>query len=153
MRSRVAKRMWISELANWQRTSLRAPRIELPRDDDALDLRRPFVDLGDFGVAEQPLYRILLDVAVAAEDLNRFGRRPHRRLAGEELGHRAELADVLAAVLRRRGGVQQRPRRRHARRDVGQLELNRLKFFDQRSELFPLSGVRGGRAQRRLADP
>ena len=60
-------------------------RVQLARDHDALDLRRAFVDLGDLRVAEQPLDRIVLHVAVSAEDLDRLRRHPHRRLAREQL--------------------------------------------------------------------
>jgi hypothetical protein len=39
----------------------------------ALDLRRALVDLEELGVAHQLLDRVLLRVAVAAEDLDRVG--------------------------------------------------------------------------------
>src|SRR6476646_3803306 len=51
--------------------------VQLPRDDQALDLRGSFVDLRHLRVAEQPLDREVLDVAVTAEDLDRLGRHPH----------------------------------------------------------------------------
>src|SRR5215207_5223249 len=46
-------------------------------DDDALDLRGSLVDLEELGVAHQLLDRVLLRVAVAAEDLHRVGGDPH----------------------------------------------------------------------------
>src|SRR5687768_8512588 len=48
--------------------------IESSRDHDALDLRGALVDLGYLGVTEKPLHGILLDVTIAAEDLDCLGR-------------------------------------------------------------------------------
>src|SRR5205823_3538925 len=88
--------------------------IELACNYNLLNLGRALVNLRDLGVAEQSLDRIVLDVPVAAEDLDRLRRGEHRGLARQELGHRAELRDVLAAILGRRREVHQRARRRHA---------------------------------------
>src|SRR5689334_2400516 len=63
------------------------PRVQLPRDHDPLDLARPLVDLGDLRLAEEALDRVLLHVAVAAEDLHRLVGDVHRRLAREQLAH------------------------------------------------------------------
>src|SRR5207302_8905345 len=52
---------------------------DLARDHHSLDLGRPLVDLGDLGVAEVALVRILLYVPRTAEGLHRLRRRPHRR--------------------------------------------------------------------------
>src|SRR5207302_1549796 len=62
-----------------------ARQENLARDDEPLDLGGPFVDLEQLGVAHQLLDRILLDVAVAAEDLDRVGRDLHRGVRGEAL--------------------------------------------------------------------
>ena len=48
------------------------PRQQRAGDDQALDLARALVDLGDLGVAVVALGRELLRVAVAAEDLDRL---------------------------------------------------------------------------------
>src|SRR5439155_17390146 len=61
------------------------------RDDDALDLARPFVDLGDLRVAVVALDGELLRVAVAAENLDRLRRLAARHLGREELRLRARL--------------------------------------------------------------
>src|SRR5438045_3458671 len=47
-------------------------------DHQALDLLCAFVDLRDLRVAHEALDRVLLDVAVAAEDLHGIGRHRHR---------------------------------------------------------------------------
>src|SRR4051794_40851912 len=49
-------------------------------DHHALDLRGALVDLEQLGVAHQLLPRVLLGVAVPAEDLHRVGAHPHRRV-------------------------------------------------------------------------
>src|SRR3954469_23845973 len=67
----------------------------LARDDEALDLVRPFVDLRDLRVAHHPLDWVLLDVAVAAEDLHRIGGDLHGDVAAVELRHRRDLRQLL----------------------------------------------------------
>ena len=58
-----------------------------PRDDESLDLLGPLVELGDLRVAHHPLDRELVDVAVAAQDLDGVGRDPHRGVTGDEFTH------------------------------------------------------------------
>src|SRR6476646_3783180 len=69
-------------------TSIATWEKYLPSDHEALDLRSPFVDLEQLRVAHQLLDRVLLDVAVAAEDLDGVGRHLHRRVGGEALRER-----------------------------------------------------------------
>ena len=59
---------------------------ELPRDDQALDLARALVDLQELGVAHQLLDRVVPDVAVAAEDLDRVDGRLHGAVRAVDLG-------------------------------------------------------------------
>src|SRR4051795_119437 len=59
---------------------------DLLRNNEALNLRGALVDLEELGVAHQLLDRILLDVAVPAEDLHCVGRHLHRHVGGEALG-------------------------------------------------------------------
>src|SRR2546425_12464541 len=49
----------------------------LARDHEPLDLLRALVDLGDLRIAHEALGGVLLDVAVAAEDLDGLGRDRH----------------------------------------------------------------------------
>src|SRR5215207_8750292 len=57
-------------------------------DHEPLDLRSAFVDLEQLRVAHQLLDRILLDVAVAAEDLHCIRRHLHYRVGREQLRER-----------------------------------------------------------------
>src|SRR2546423_1203161 len=63
----------------------------LAGDHEPLDLVRALVDLRDLRVAHHPLDGVLLDVAVAAEDLDCVGRDLHRDVGAEELCHRRDL--------------------------------------------------------------
>src|SRR5687767_12728847 len=85
-----------------------SPRIELSRNDNSLNLRCPFIDLRYLGVAKEALDGVLLHVAVSPKNLDGLGRHRHRGLTREQLAHGAELCDRLAAILGRRGGVEQR---------------------------------------------
>src|SRR5215467_6550735 len=58
----------------------------LLRDHEPLDLRGALIDLEQLRVAHELLDRVLLDVAVAAEDLDGVGRDLHRRVRREPLG-------------------------------------------------------------------
>ena len=82
--------------------------------DQSLDLLRSFVELGDLRVAHHPLDRELVDVAVAAEDLDGVRRDPHRGVAGDEFTHRRPPAGVRRARPRSRcrpcTGAAARPR-------------------------------------------
>ena len=66
----------------------------LAGDHEPLDLVRPLVDLGDLRVAHHPLDRVLLHVAVAAEDLHGVRRHGHRGVGAEELRHRRGLRQL-----------------------------------------------------------
>ena len=68
--------------------SVAARQEDLLRDHEALDLRRALVDLEELRVAHQLLDRVLLHVAVAAEDLHGVGRDLHRRVGREPLRER-----------------------------------------------------------------
>ena len=69
------------------------------RDDEPLDLLGPLVELGDLRVAHHPLDRELVDVAVAAEDLDGVRGDPHRGVPGHEFTHRRPAAGVGRAGL------------------------------------------------------
>src|SRR5262245_34131236 len=75
---------------------------ERPADDQLLDLARALVQRGHAGVAQVLADRVLVDVAVAAEDLHRAVRGAHRRLARVELGD-GRLERVLRARVGQRG--------------------------------------------------
>src|SRR5919205_3803594 len=112
-----------------------------PRDDDALDLARALVDLGDLRVAVVALDRELLRVPVAAEDLDRLAGLPAGRLGGEELRLRALLAVRPALLPEPRGAVDEQARGVDLGRHVGELPLDRLEVADPLAELPPLERV------------
>ena len=76
-------------------------------NNEALYLGSPFIDLGDLGVTEETLHRILLHVTVAAVDLNGIDRGVDGCLRSEELRHGGMLAVALALVLRECGALGQ----------------------------------------------
>src|SRR3954451_5963908 len=111
-------------------------------DDEALDLVRALVDLRDLGVAHHALDRILVDIAVAAEHLNRLDRHRHRGVRGEQLRHRRPLAQAAIVAVRHRARlVEQLARGGRSRLHVGELELDALQVVDRRAERRALPGV------------
>src|SRR5690606_15001543 len=73
----------------------------LPRDHQALDFAGALVDLLDPRVPVVPLDRELVDVAVAAVDLDRAITDALRGLAGEELGHGGLAGEGALGLLQR----------------------------------------------------
>src|SRR4029077_16648889 len=69
-------------------------------DQHAADLRGAGADLVELGVAQQPPGREIVDVAVAAEDLDRVERQRRRLFGRVEDGTRSILARRLPAVAR-----------------------------------------------------
>src|ERR687898_1469147 len=76
----------------------------LPCDHEPLDLRGAFVDLEQLRVAHELLDRVLLDVAVAAEDLDCVGRDLHCHVGCEPLRER-RLEGRALAVVEQPGGL------------------------------------------------
>jgi len=114
---------------------------ELTSDDDALHLARPLADLEDLGVPVEPRDGELLDVAVAAVDLDGLSRDVDGHLGREELCHRGfrlerpPVLAVLPCVVHREARVMD------LGRHVGDLELDGLEAFDGSSELPSLGDV------------
>src|SRR6188508_1725007 len=76
--------------------SIATRQEDLFRDHESLDLRGALVDLEQLRVAHQLLDGVLLDVAVAAEDLHGVGRHLHHRVCREELRERRLQRRTLA---------------------------------------------------------
>src|SRR6202035_1736219 len=103
--------------------------FERAGDHETLDLVGALVDLCDLGVAHHPLYRVLLDITVAAQDLNRLDGHGHRRVRAEDLRHRRVLGAIAVVLIGHRAGlVEQLAAGGRARFHVGQLELDRLEL-------------------------
>src|SRR5580658_6418300 len=76
------------------------PRLleDLAADQHAADFRGAGADFVELGVAQQPAGREVVDVAVAAEDLDGFERHPGRAFGGVEDRAGGIFARSLAAV-------------------------------------------------------
>src|SRR6266436_7373185 len=112
--------------------------INLPPDQHAADFARSGADLIEFGVAQQPAGREIVDVAVAAEALDRLQGHPGRPLGGVEdgaggvfAGDAAVVAGACDRVDIGLGGV-------GGDVHVGELGLNELEFSDRLAELLAL---------------
>src|SRR6478672_11132106 len=121
-------------------------------DDQALDLARALVDLGDLGVAVVALGREVLRVAVAAEDLDRLAGPVAGDAAGEELGLRALDRVGPAGVLQAGCAQDQRARRFDLRLHLGEPVADRLEAADRAPERRALLGVARRHVERRLGD-
>src|SRR5882672_3219443 len=120
---------------------LGSSRQELARNDQPLDLARPFADGRQLHVAEVFLGRIVLHEAVAAVDLDAVVGHLDRDFARVQLRHRRLERRAPAALFQIRRAIGEQPRRFDLRGGVGELPLNRLKAADGFAERLPLAGV------------
>src|ERR1043166_385865 len=74
----------------------------LPADQHAADFVGSGADLVEFGVAQQPPGRKLVDVAIAAQALDRLERHPSGLFGGEQDCAGGVLPRRLAAITRAR---------------------------------------------------
>src|SRR5215207_2363987 len=125
----------------------------LPCDHEPLNLRGPLVDLEQLGVAHELLDRILLDVAVAAEDLDCVGGHLHRRVRGEALRERRLQRRALALVEEPRRLPDEQARRFDLGSHVGDQEVDALIHRDRLAELHSGLRVLDGVLVRGLGDP
>src|SRR5215207_3312038 len=121
----------------------RAGRLaaQRPRDHHLLHLVGALADREDLGVAVEAADRVLLDVAVAAVDLDGLLGGAHGEPAGLELGLGGGEAEGLAGVLLEGGLVGEQARGLDLGRHVGELGLDRLVLGDRLAEGDPLLGV------------
>src|SRR5713101_486091 len=120
-------------------------RNKAAADQLAMDLVGALPDLGDLGVAEQPLDPVILDVAIAAMELHRLGGDAHREIGGAHFQHRGFDGDVGGAAVDEAGDMPE-PRLAHRQigRHVRQEELDALEFNDAPARLAPLVDVADG---------
>ena len=111
---------------------------QLPPDQHAPDFAGAGADLVELGVAQQPPGRIVVDIAVAAEQLDGVERALRRLLGGIENGAGGVLARGLAAVAGFGHRVDVGARRIHRGVHVGDLALHQLKGADRLAELLAL---------------
>src|SRR4029077_18400569 len=98
-------------------------------------LTRPRPDLVELGIAQVSPGRIVVDVAVAAEELNRVERGLGGVLGGVEDGAGGILARSLAAIARLGDAVDIGLPRVHPAKHVAELAQYQLKFADRLPEL------------------
>src|SRR5713101_1651071 len=117
------------------------------RNDHAHDLVGAFEDLMHPEVAQITLDGKVLQVAVAAMQLQRIVDDPEADVGGEALAHGGGLRRLGRLDVEQRGGApDQQPRGVEVGRHVGQLELRRLEVGQRLAELLALDHV----ARRRL---
>src|SRR3954470_21376554 len=104
----------------------RASRAERAGGEHMLALVRAFADGEDLRVPVEAAHRVLLDVAVAAVDLDGLLGAADGEPAGLELRLRGGQGEVALGVLEPRGLVRQQPRRLDLRGHVGELALDGL---------------------------
>src|SRR4030067_802115 len=126
------------------RTAMALVLQESRGDHQPLDFRCPLVDLGDFRVAEMPLRRIFLDVAVPAVDLDPLHARPHRGLGGVQFRHGRFLRVPDVPVFEPGRPVGEKPRGVDLRGHVGEHPLDRLEIHDRLRALPSFLGVGEG---------
>src|SRR5262249_5696093 len=127
-------------------------QVDLAGDHETLDLRGALVDLEQLGVAHQLLDRVLLDVAVAAEDLHRVRGDLHRGVGGEALRVRRLQRRPLALVEQPRRLPDEQPRRLDLGGHVGDEEVDALVHRDRLLELDALLRVLDRVLERRARD-
>src|SRR5438093_1528878 len=123
------------------------------RDDKPLDLRRALPDLVDLGVPKPLLDWVLLDVPVAAENLDGVGRDLHRHVGGEALGHRTLRAlERVALGGHPAGAPDEQACGVDLHRHVGELEAHSLVLPEGLAELHAILGVLEGELVGRARD-
>src|ERR1700674_5873792 len=126
---------------------------QLAADQHPPDLGGAGTDLIQLGVAPQAPGRIFVNVAVAAERLNRLTRHPRRLLGSVEYRTRGVLARHLAAIAGLRHCVNVRLAGIHRRVHVGDFALHELKLADALTELLTLVHVWQHDAHAGIHDP
>src|SRR5262245_43442650 len=114
---------------------------QLPADQHAPDFARARTDLVELGVAQISSGGIVVDIAVAAEELNRIEGNLGGVLGGVADGTGGVLARGLAAVTGLCHGIDVGLARIHPDIHVGDLALDQLKLADRLSELAALVDV------------
>src|SRR5581483_2282093 len=126
---------------------------ERARDDEPLDLAGALEEGVDLRVAVPLLHREVLDVAVAAENLDGLFGDADRRLAGLELAHGSlGLRERLAAARHPGRTVDEQPRRVDLDGHVREHEADTLVADDGLPEGLALLGVLRRELERRPRD-
>src|SRR5712691_13149808 len=124
----------------------------LPPDQEPPDLAGAGADLVELGVAQQAPGRKLVDVAVAAQELDGVERDLGGLLRREQDRARRVLARGLAAVAGLGDGIDVGARRVQRHIHVGDLRLHELEAADRLAELLALVHVGDRNVEARLHD-
>src|SRR5688572_17062177 len=117
---------------------------EAPRDDEALDLARALVDLGDLRIPVISLHREVLQVPGSTMDLDGLRRGAVRSLRGVKLRHRGLPRVRHAGIAHRRGLPHEEARHLEVEPHARDLPLDGLEVGDGLPELPPLLRVPDG---------
>src|SRR5262245_58291215 len=151
LRWKFSERVSISLLRMDMRDSRRLVE-DFAADQHAPDLAGAGTDLVELGIAQQAAGRIVIDVAVATEALDRFQRHPGRLLRAIEDDARRVLARDLALVARLRHRIAIGATGRQRRIHVRHLALHQLEGADRLPELLAVVDVGDDDVHRRLHD-
>src|SRR5579862_7922680 len=121
-------------------------------DQHAADFRGAGADLVELGVAQQAPGGVIVDVAVAAQDLHRVQCHAGGGLGGVEDRAGGVLPGRLAAIAGPRDGIDVGPAGAEAGIYVGDLALDQLEFADRLAELFAVVDVGDDRVEAGLHD-
>src|SRR5713101_1638184 len=111
---------------------------QLPPDQHAADFAGAGTDFVEFCVAQDAPGWEVVDIAVAAQALDRLERHPGRLLGREQDSPRRVLARGLAAIASARDRIDVSLRSIHGHVHVGELRLHDLEAADRRAELLAL---------------
>src|SRR6476646_10175997 len=114
---------------------------QLPADQHAPDLAGAGADLVELGVAQIPPSRVVIDVPVSPQKLNRIERDLGGVLGSIENGAGGVLARGFAPVARLRHRIDIGLARIHGDIHVGDLALDELKLADGLAELLTLVNI------------
>src|SRR3990172_11445055 len=121
---------------------------QAPGDDEAHDLVRALENLVHAHVAYEALDREVLQVAIAAVELERGIAHREAHVGGEALGHGAGERRIRSPLIELdRGAVHHEARRLELGRHVGQAELKRLELGQLAAELRALVEIARGRLE------
>src|SRR3974390_1920881 len=159
-RSKMAKPWWW----NWRsrrgqdaralvkHQELRGLFEQLTADQPAADFARAGADFVELGIAQEAPRRIIVDVAIAAQALDRLERHPHALFGRIENGTGGIFACRLPAIAGSRHGIHVGPRRRQRDIHVGKLALHQLEGPDRLAELLAVVKIGDEDVQAALHD-
>src|SRR5271166_5602369 len=122
-------------------------------DQLTVDLVGALPDLRDLGVAHQSLDTEVPAISIAAIQLHRFGRHPHRQIRGAQFEHRRFDPEIGCICVDETGNVPQPSlAQRQFGGEVGEQELNSLEFDDPPPRLTALIDIGDGILERGAGD-